>query len=183
MKNITVHLAEGFEEIEAITIIDVLRRAKLNAHIVSMTNQLTVTGSHNLPVTADLLFDDVDFENIDLIILPGGMPGTKNLDAHTKLKRVILDFHQQNKPIGAICAAPLVLGHLNILKGKTAVCYPGYEGDLYGANVIMQPVAVDGNIITGRGVGAALKFSLKIVELFASKDKADQLGKAMLVAD
>lgn len=183
MKNITVHLAEGFEEIEAITIIDVLRRAKLNAHTVSMTNQLTVTGSHNLPVTADLLFDDVDFETIDLIILPGGMPGAKNLDAHTKLKLVILNFHQQNKPIGAICAAPLVLGHLNILKGKTAVCYPGYEDELYGANVIMQPVAVDGNIITGRGVGAALKFSLKIVELFASKDKADQLGKAMLVAD
>jgi len=181
MKNIAVHLANGFEETEAITIIDVLRRAGLDVKTVSITGGKTVTGAHRIPIVADILFEDVDYQKIDMIILPGGMPGSKNLDSHSGLKDQILSFHNQKKPLGAICAAPLVFGHLNILNNKVAVCYPGFEPELKGAKIEMTPYFVDENIITGRGVGAALQFALKISELLVGKEKADQLAKAMLV--
>lgn len=181
MKKVTVHLAEGFEEIEAITIIDVLRRAGIEVTTVSMTGKPLVTGSHKVPVLCDTLFEKVDFAAIDMIILPGGMPGAKNLDLHEGLKKEILHFNQQKKPLGAICAAPLVFGHLNILENKSAVCYPGFEKELTDANVLFDPVMTDDHIMTGRGVGAALKFALKITEKLVSKEKADQLATAMLV--
>ncbi len=181
MKKIAVHLASGFEEIEAITIIDVLRRAGFNVTTVSIQENKLVVGSHKIPVLADMLFEEVDYKAIDMIILPGGMPGSKNLDQHEGLKSKILSFHNAQKPLGAICAAPLVFGHLNILNGKDAVCYPGYEAELYGAHVKMAPALVSGNVFTGRGVGAALAFSLKIVEMLDSKEKAEKLAKAMLV--
>jgi 4-methyl-5(b-hydroxyethyl)-thiazole monophosphate biosynthesis len=183
MKKVTVHLAEGFEEIEAITIIDVLRRAGIAVKTVSMTDKRLVTGSHHVPLQTDALFGEVDFSAIDMIILPGGMPGSKNLDAHEGLKEQLLAFNKQKKALGAICAAPLVLGHLNILEGKSAVCYPGFEQELTNANMQYDPVMADGHIITGRGVGAALKFALKITEKLVSTEKARQLAKAMLVED
>ncbi|WP_163713201.1 DJ-1 family glyoxalase III [Mangrovibacterium lignilyticum] len=183
MKNIAVHLATGFEETEAITIIDVLRRAGLNVQTVSITGNRLVNGAHKVPVAADLLFEELNYDEIDMIILPGGMPGAKNLDAHKGLKEKILTFHEQQKPLGAICAAPLVFGHLNILENKVAVCYPGFESELKGAKIETTPTAVDGHIITGRGVGAALHFALKISELLIGKEKADHLAKAMLVED
>ncbi len=182
MKQIAVHLAEGFEEVEAITIIDVLRRADLKVTTVSISGKKQVTGSHQITIIADQLFEETDYEVFDMIILPGGMPGSKNLDKHEGLKQQIKSFHQEGKRIGAICAAPLVLGNTGILKNKEAVCYPGYENYLTGAKIKSDPVAVSENIITGRGVGAALKFSLKIVEQLESKEKADKLAKAMLVA-
>lgn len=181
MKNIAVHLANGFEETEAITIIDVLRRAGLKVQTVSVSDEKLVTGAHQIPVVADILFDDVDYEKIDMIVLPGGMPGAKNLDTHKGLKSQILSFHNQNKPLGAICAAPMVLGHLDILKNKVAVCYPGFESELSGAEVRTTPYAVDKNIVTGRGVGTALLFALKISEMMVGKEKADHLAKSMLV--
>ncbi|MGD9929276.1 MAG: DJ-1 family glyoxalase III [Mangrovibacterium sp.] len=181
MKKIAVHLATGFEEIEAITIIDVLRRAGFKVTMVSVTGEKLVVGSHQIPVLADKLFDEVNYDEMDMILLPGGMPGAKNLDLHEGLKAQIIQFNQQQKPLGAICAAPLVLGHLQLLNGKRAVCYPGFENELTGALVNEEPAVVDKNIITGRGVGAALTFALKIVEMLDSKQKADQLAKAMLV--
>lgn len=181
MKKVAVHLAEGFEEIEAITIIDVLRRAGLNVIMVSITGQLAVNGAHDIPVVVDVLFEGVDYSEIDMIVLPGGMPGSKNLDEHEGLRTQIKIFAEQEKLLGAICAAPLVFGNIGLLQGKDAVCYPRFEKFLEGATLKKQLVVVDGNIVTGKGVGAALKFALKIVEKLVSKEKAEELGEAMLV--
>lgn len=180
MDQITVHLAEGFEEIEAITIIDVLRRAGLNVLTVSVTGNLMVKGSHHIVVKADLLFDEVDYTRGKMIILPGGMPGAKNLSEHEGLKFQIIEYHDNGKYLAAICAAPLVFGDLGILRGKRAVCYPGYEAHLIGAEILALPYVVDNKLITGRGVGAALQFSLEIVRILAGEEKAIHLRKAML---
>lgn len=182
MKRIAIHLAEGFEEIEAITIIDVLRRAEFEAVTVSVTGVQSVAGAHGIVVQADQLFEKTNYATFDMLVLPGGMPGAKNLNEHAGLKQQIKEFNQQGKPLAAICAAPLVFGGMGLLEGKNAVCYPGFEGDLIGANVTLDPVAVSGNLITGRGIGAALRFALTIVEILGSKEKADQLAKDMLVS-
>lgn len=181
MNTIAIHLATGFEEIEAITIIDVLRRAGLNVITISVTGEYLVTGAHQIPVKADKMFREVDYDTVDMIILPGGMPGASNLGAHEGLKLQIKNFHSKEKPIGAICAAPMVLGRIGILEGKNAVCYPGFEKELKGASVGFSPVMVDGNIITARGIGAALSFALQIVKTVQNKKKADQLAASMLV--
>jgi len=181
MNNLYIHLAEGFEEIEAVTIIDVLRRAGLNVISVSVTGNRMVKGSHNIEMKADLLFDEVDFISGEMIILPGGMPGSKNLNEHAGLKRQILEYQKSGKYLAAICAAPIVFGNLGILNGKRAVCYPGYEAHLTGADVQSNSYIVDNNIITGRGVGAALNFSLEIVRILVGEERALQLRKAMLV--
>lgn len=181
-KNIAVHLANGFEEIEAISIIDVLRRADLNVIVVSIAGGLLVNGAHQIVVKADQLFDDTDYSQINMIVLPGGMPGASNLDAHDGLKAQIKHFHSEKKPLAAICAAPLVYGNLGILEGKTAVCYPGFEKYLKGAEIKTEPVAESGHIITGRGPGAAIHFALKIVARMVSEEKATQLAQQMLVS-
>lgn len=181
MNDLYIHLAEGFEEIEAVTIIDVLRRARLNVISVSVTGNMKVKGSHNIEMSADILFEDVDYTNGEMIILPGGMPGSKNLNEHEGLRLQIIDYQKNGKYLAAICAAPIVLGSLGVLKGKKAVCYPGYESHLTGAEVRSNPYIVDNNIITGRGVGAALQFSLEIVRILKGEESALQLKNAMLV--
>jgi len=181
MNQITVHLAEGFEEIEAVTIIDVLRRAGLNVVTVSVSGNRMVKGAHQIEMKADQLFEDIDYTNGKMIILPGGMPGAKNLNEHKGLKSQILEYHTQGKYLGAICAAPIVFGNLGILKGKRAVCYPGFETQLSGAEVLNMPYIVDNKIITGRGAGSAFQFSLEIVRIMAGEERALQLRKAMLV--
>jgi len=180
-KKIAVHLADGFEEIEAVSIIDVLRRAALDVLVVSVTGKHEVTGAHQLKVIADVLFDQVNYDEISMIDLPGGMPGATNPDADLGLKMRIQEFNTGNKPLAAICAAPLVYGNLGILEGKQAVCYPGFEKYLQGAEVLTIPVVESENVITGRGVGAALEFALKIVEKMVSADKAELLRTQMLV--
>lgn len=181
MKTVAVHLATGFEEIEAITIIDILRRAGLNVIITSVTGDPVVKGAHRISVTADKLFAEVDYESVDMIILPGGTEGAENLDRHEGLKSMIMNFHHTGKPIGAICAAPMVLGHLGLLEGKKAVCYPGYEKELKGALTGTASAVADGKLVTGRGIGAALNFSLEIVKMLVNKEKADKLAKGTLV--
>lgn len=181
MKKVAVHLAEGFEEIEAIGIIDVLRRADLDVQVVSVTGKLLVTGAHQVKITADVLFDQVDYDGMDAIVLPGGMPGASNLNAHEGLKAQIEKFDREKKQLAAICAAPLVYGNLGILDGKQVVCYPGFESYLKGADVLSVPVAESGNVITGRGPGAVLRFALKIVERMVSAEKANLLAKQMLI--
>jgi protein deglycase len=180
MKSIYVHLAEGFEEIEAITIIDVLRRAGLNVIMVSVSENIIVTGSHKIPVKADILFRDADYEQSEMIILPGGMPGAKNLSEHKGLNSQILNFFKEGKLLGAICAAPMVFGNLGILKGKNVVCYPGFETYLTGAIIKYSPVIKDGKIITGRGPGVALHFALEIVRLLKDEETTVKLKKSML---
>ena len=181
MNNITIHLAEGFEEIEAVTIIDVLRRAGLEVVIVSVTGSLIVKGSHNIELKADFLFEKVDYTKGQMIILPGGMPGTKNLNEHDGLKIQILKYHENNKYLAAICAAPIVFGNLGILKGKRAVCYPGFEEHLRGAEVSNNQCMIDNKLITARGVGAALNFSLELVRILVGEERAINLRKAMLI--
>ncbi len=179
-KIIAVHLAEGFEEIEAIGIIDVLRRAEFNVTVVSVTGKSEVTGKHGVTITTDRLFEDVDYENTDMLVLPGGMPGAKNLNEHEELREKVLEFNKKDKPIGAICAAPMVLGDLGILKNKNATCFPGFEDELKGANVTGNDVEVDGKIITGKGAGVAIKFALQIVEFLKEKETADNLAEKMI---
>jgi len=180
-QSILIHLATGFEEVEAITIIDVLRRANLNVVTVSVTGNRKVTGAHQIPVEADILFDEADYTNAGMLILPGGMPGTSNLMNHQGLKDQLKNFNDNKKPIGAICAAPMVLGSLGILKGKNAVCYPGFESKLTGASVLKVPYVTDGNIITGKGVGAALDFSLEIVRILKGEVMASELRTALVM--
>jgi 4-methyl-5(b-hydroxyethyl)-thiazole monophosphate biosynthesis len=181
MQNIAVHLAEGFEEIEAISIIDVLRRADFDVNIVSISGNFVVTGSHNIKIMADSLFESIDYNLIDMIVLPGGMPGTKNLNNHQELKNQILNFYENGKLLGAICAAPMVFGNLGILEGKKATCYPGFENELIGAKTTGRAVEQAGKIITGKGAGVAIDFALKIVEILKGKELAKELAEKMVV--
>uniref|UniRef100_UPI003216FE77 DJ-1 family glyoxalase III n=1 Tax=uncultured Draconibacterium sp. TaxID=1573823 RepID=UPI003216FE77 len=181
MKNIAIHLAEGFEEIEAISIIDVLRRADFNVNVVSVTKSPEVTGAHAITIKTDTLFENVDYQLIDMIVLPGGMPGSNNLKAHSGLREQILNFSDSRKPLGAICAAPMVFGNLGLLKNKNATCYPGFEEELHGAIITNNDVEVADNIVTGKGAGVAIDFALKIVEMFQGKDRANELRRKMIV--
>ena len=161
-----VFLADGFEEIEGLTVVDILRRAGVETRTVSITERRLVTGSHQIPVTADSCIKETDFSEAELLVLPGGMPGTLQLGDHERVNGIIREFAEQKKLVAAICAAPSVLGAAGILEGKTAVCHPGFEGELKGANVIYENVAVDENIITSRGMGTAFDFGLAIVSYF-----------------
>ncbi len=178
---IAVPLAEGFEEIEAVSIIDVLRRAGLEVTVVSVSGNREVNGSHNIKIIADKLFEEVNFEETDMIVLPGGLPGATNLNEHAGLRNVILEFDKSKKALGAICAAPLVLGGIGILQNKNATCYPGFENQLEGATSTGKDVELTNNIVTGKGAGVAIKFALKIVESFKGKAFADELATKMIV--
>jgi len=179
--SVYVHLAEGFEEIEAITIIDVLRRASIPVTTISMTGHLSVRGAHDIHVSADKLYEDIDYLAGQMIVLPGGMPGTRHLESHKGLANQITEYKESNKWICAICAAPLVLGKLNILNGKSATCYPGFEKELLNAKVSNERVVQDGKIITSKGPGTAIEFSLKIVENLKGKDLAEDLKNSMIL--
>lgn len=182
MKKVIVHLADGFEEIEAITPVDVLRRAGCEVVIVSISGKNSVTSRRNVTVMADRLFSESDYETVDMIILPGGQPGANNLNSHEGLKKQIVSFNNKGKWLAAICAAPLVLGGLGILRGKKATCFPGTEQKLIDANYTGNPVEVDGHIITGKGPGVALEFSLMLAEKLVGKEKADEIREAMIVS-
>jgi len=158
-----------------------LRRAEFEVTVVSITNKLEVIGSHNIKIIADQLFEEVDYNLIDMIVLPGGMPSASNLNNHSKLREQIIRFHKQKKSLGAICAAPLVFGQLGILKNVTATCYPGFENELTGAKIATNNVELSGQIITGKGAGVAIEFALKIVEMFKGKESADELAEKMIV--
>lgn len=180
--SILIHLATGFEETEAVTIIDVLRRANLDVSIVSITDSLAVTGAHNITFIADQLYDEADYTTAAMIILPGGMPGTTNLMNHTGLMGQLKKFHEEKRFIAAICAAPMILGSLGFLQNRKAVCYPGFESKLTGATVLNAPFVLDGNIVTGRGVGTALDFSLEIVRMLKGELLASELRSALLIS-
>lgn len=183
MTKILVHLADGFEEMEAIIPVDVWRRAGFDVKTVSISTNLKVTGAHQITVIADQLFETGSYDNADMIFLPGGIPGATNLDAHHGLRQQILSFNRVGKTLGAICAAPLVLGHNHVLKGKKATCFPGFEKELYGAELSVMSVQTDGNIITGRGAGVALEFALVVVANFKGKAYANELAKKIQVAE
>ncbi len=172
MAKTAIFLANGFEEIEALTVVDLLRRAGIDIITTSISDQNIVTGSHNISVITDKLFDELDFSSIDMLILPGGQPGTTNLYNFTPLKEKIKEFDNEGKMLCAICAAPTVYGKMGLLKGKRACCYPGCEVDLLGANVQTTPVSIDGHFITSRGMGTAIDFGLAIISHFKDNNTA-----------
>ena len=181
MKTIFVFLADGFEEIEALTPVDILRRAGLSVKTVSVMDEQVVSGAHGVPVMADMMFDEVNAEDAEMILLPGGLPGATNLDAHQGLSQMILDFAKEEKPLAAICAAPLVFGNRGLLEGKKATCYPGFETYLKGAQYTAALVEKDGNFITGKGPGAAMEFAFAIVEKYCGMDKVNELKQGMMI--
>lgn len=181
MITIIVNLAEGFEEMEALIPVDVWRRAGFRVITLAMGKQLEVTGSHQITVLADQLYDEGDFEQADMIFLPGGLPGANNLDAHEGLRNQLISFGKKGKMLGAICAAPLVLGHNQLLRNKKATCFPGFEKEMLGAIATGVPVQIDGNIITGKGAGVALEFALEVVKHFKGEQFADELARKMQV--
>jgi 4-methyl-5(b-hydroxyethyl)-thiazole monophosphate biosynthesis len=181
MKKVNIYFAEGFEEIEAITIVDVLRRADVDAKMISISGKKEVKGAHGIEVTADELFENADNTGADMLVLPGGMPGTRYLGEHEGLKEVILDFAKNNKYIAAICAAPSVLGKLGLLDKKKAVCYPGFEDTLKGAVIGADIISQEENFITSKGPGTAIYFALRLVELLVGKEAALELREGMIV--
>jgi len=181
MKKVFIFLAEGFEETEAIATLDVMLRGGLDVISVSVTGNLLVTGAHGIAVNADTLFEKANLSLGDMLVLPGGMPGASNLNAHAGLKSALEQYAANGKKIAAICAAPLVFGGLGLLQGKKATVYPGYESTLKGATYINSPVVKDENIITGRGPGFAFQFGLAIVEDLQGKAKADEVAEGLLL--
>ena len=173
-----VFLANGFEEIEAIAPIDILRRAAIEVKTVGVSGEY-VTGAHGITVKADISLDEVDINNAGLIFLPGGMPGTTNLMENKTVEKIILDANDKGIYISAICAAPMILGKLNLLNGRKAVCYPGFEEHLLGAEILNTPVAEDGNIITAKGAGAAHLLGFKLTSLLKDQKTADTLYSQM----
>lgn len=175
-----IFLAEGFEEIETITPIDILRRAEIECITVSTSNNIEVTGGHGITIKADELFNENSYKEARAIILPGGGKGVENLKAHEGLKKVIHYFNNNKRLIAAICAAPTILGELKILEGKRAVCYPGLEDKLIGAKVEHHMYCYDGHILTSRGAGTAMPFALKLVEILKDDYTKDQIKNSIV---
>lgn len=176
---ILVLLADGFEEIEALTPVDMLRRAGLEVKTVGMNGKI-VCGSHKIPVICDLEPNEVNTDEVSLVIFPGGMPGSLNLDTHPFSDVIIKAVQQNGGRLAAICAAPLVLGRRGLLKGKKATCYPGFEKELLEAVTVTDAVVTDGNITTSRGMGTALAFAKELIALIKGKEEAEALSRAIM---
>lgn len=172
--NILVPLAEGFEEIEAVTIIDILRRAEIGV-TTAYIDANPVTGSHGIPVTADRKMSDLRAADFTAVVLPGGMPGSENLKKNAGLISLLKEIHASGGLIGAICAAPIVLGHAGLLEGKKVVCYPGHEHELKGAVITDAPVVVDGAVITAKSAACAIPFALEITGILKGANMKDAL--------
>ena len=175
-----IFFAEGYEGIEALTVVDLCRRAGVEILMISVTGKDSVTGSHGITVQADLRMEDGTFGDGDLLFLPGGMPGTLNLGANELLKELILSYNSEGKRLAAICAAPSVLGSLGVLEGKKAVCFPGFEDQLKGAEVLQVSAVTSGNVTTGRGMGAAVDFALEVLTQLQGKDAAKQMAEKIV---
>lgn len=179
MEKVYIFLADGFEEVEGLTVVDLLRRAGIEISMVSVTGVKVITGSHNIKIAADQLFEETDFSDAKMLILPGGMPGTKHLGEHAKLIELLKEFNKKGIYIAAICAAPSVIGVNNILHGLRVTSYPGYEDKLLGATYTGNKVEKDSNIITSKGLGTAIDFSLFIVETLLNKETADKIAASI----
>ena len=180
MKKACVFLADGFEEIEGLTVVDVLRRAGVDVKTVSVMNTKRIEGSHGIILEADEQFEEAEMEDVDLLVLPGGLPGTWHLRDHKGLTELIRSFDKKEKRIAAICAAPSVFGGMGLLKGRKACSYPSMEDQLDGAEVVHTPFVSDGHITTGRGMGAALPFALELTALLCGKEKADEIAESIV---
>lgn len=180
MKNVFVFLATGFEEIEALGTIDVLRRGGIQVTMVSITGKELVIGAHDIPVMADYLLEEADFSCADALVLPGGIPGSNHLNTCTRLKELIMEKSQEDVLLCAICAGPMVLGGLGLLKGKKATCFPFFEPTMLGAVPSNNGVEQDGNIITSKGPGFMFEFALTILKNLKNEEIAVEVADALL---
>lgn len=179
MGKVYVFLADGFEEVEGLTVVDLLRRAQIETVTVSVMCEKLIQGAHGIPIMADAMFADSDYADGEMLVLPGGMPGTKNLGAHEGLKELLVRFTAQGKRLSAICAAPSVLGKYGLLSGKKATSYPGFENQLAGAVYSENKVVKDLNFITSRGLGTAIDFALAIIETLKDESTAAQIAASI----
>ena len=178
--NLLLLLANGFEEIEALGTLDLLRRGNVSVTTCTLNRTPLTLGAHNIAVEAELCLTELDSTQYDGVILPGGMGGSQALAATHGVLELLRDYQQQNKWICAICAAPSILGQKGLLVGKKATCYPGFEDHLTGAVVTGDRVSVDGNVITAKGAGAATEFGLAIVKYLCGQETADKLAHAFI---
>lgn len=179
MNDVYAFLADGFEETEAVAVIDILRRAGISTKTISIMDDIYVKGSHGITICADEMFKDADFTKAIMLFLPGGMPGKANLQGYEPLRKLLVEFNDSKKKIAAICAAPGILGELNILVGKEATSFPDFENELKGAIIKNEKVVVSQNIITGRGMGTAIEMGLEIVSDLIDKETALRIGKSI----
>ena len=183
MAKVYEFLANGFEEIEGLAPVDILRRGGVDIKTVSITGSEWVETSHGVTLKADLRFEDVkDFGDADMLLLPGGMPGSTHLNEHEGVRKAMLRQFESGRYVAAICAAPMVLGGIGILQGKRATCSPGFEKYLNGATFTADLYTVDGNVITGEGPAATLPYAYKILSLLTDEDTARQLEHKMQFA-
>ncbi len=176
-----VFLANGFEDIEAISVVDILRRAKINVNTVSVDNNIEVTSAHNVTIKADMLIDDVNTDEISMIVLPGGMPCTENLIRCEQLANLIHEVHNSGKYIAAISSAPWVLAHLGLLMGKRITSHPDFKDKLTEAEILPELVYQDGQIITSKGTGTALHFAYELVKILKDANISDEIRNEMQV--
>lgn len=179
-KKVCVFLADGFEEIEGLTVVDLLRRAQIEVTTVSITGAIMIHGAHGIDVKADELFENMNYEGQDMLVLPGGMPGTLHLGEHKGLKNLLDKFYNEKKYLAAICAAPSVFGKYGYLKGRKATSYPGFEEQLLGAECSEDDVVVSGFITTSRGMGTAIPFALSLIAQLINEEKANEIGKSII---
>lgn len=180
MSKLGIFMADGCEEIEGLTVVDLVRRAGIEIEMISVSGEKNVTGSHKIAFQTDVSKADADFASYDGIVLPGGMPGTTHLMEDDTVNRVIKEFATSGKLVAAICAAPSVLGNADLLEGKKATCYPGVESKLTGADFVTDPVAKDDNIITSRGLGTAIEFAAEIVAYLLDENVAKSLKESIV---
>ena len=176
MKKAYLFFATGFEEVEALTVVDILRRGGVDCKTVSIMGAYDVTSSHAITIRADLLFDEQDLSDADMLIMPGGIPGTPNLKAHKGLEKLILNYKEEGKYLAAVCAAPTIYGEMGLLEGKKATCYPGMEEGLVGAEHLTDNVVCDGQFITSRGMGTCIDFGLTLLAKLTDETTADEIA-------
>lgn len=179
MSKVYVFMADGTEEVEALTVIDLLRRAKADVVTVSIMENKKIISSHQIGIEADELYGESDYMDGDMIVLPGGMPGTTHLKNHEELRKTLFAYKEAGKFLAAICAAPSILGWNGMLEGKKAICYPGFEEELKGAVVTNQGVVTDGQFITSKGLGTAIDFSLELITLLTDEQTAENIAKSV----
>ncbi len=175
-----VFLADGFEDIEALAPVDILRRGGVDVKTVSVTGSREAVSAHGVTILADITFEEADLSDADLLMLPGGLPGATNLNDHQGVREALAAQAARGGRIAAICAAPMVLGSLGLLKGRRATCYPGFEKYMDGAEYTAELFTVDGNITTGRGPAATLPYAYAILESFVGRAKTDEIRAGMI---
>ena len=183
MNKVFVFLADGFEEIEGLTVVDFLRRAEIDTVMVSVGDSKRIIGSHRIEVKADIMFHEVLEPEGSMFVLPGGMPGNLHLKEHEGLCKLLKKAYANGKYIAAICAAPTVLEACGLLEGKKATSYPAMEKELVSADYQTDKVVADGKIITSRGMGTAIDFAAKMVEIFKGTDTKDELLDSIVYGD